>query len=137
MATQIIYKLNLQAGNSTEHTHRPALQNLVQSLAQGIIATNEPKRIACGAPDYIVTKSHVPLGYIEAKDIGKCLNKIEKDSQIKRYLGSLNNLIVTDYLLEFRWFVNGEKRLAAKLANAIAGGRKLKLEPEGAKQLTQ
>ena len=137
MATQIIYKLNLQAGNSTEHTHRPALQNLVQSLAQGIIATNEPKRIACGVPDYIVTKSHVPLGYIEAKDIGKCLNKIEKDSQIKRYLGSLNNLIVTDYLLEFRWFVNGEKRLAAKLANAIAGGRKLKLEPEGAKQLTQ
>ena len=127
---------NLQAGNSTEHTHRPALQNLVQSLEKGIVATNEPKRIACGAPDYIVTKSHIPLGYIEAKDVGKCLNKIEKDSQIKRYLGSLNNLIVTDYL-EFRWFVNGEKRLAAKLANAIAGGRKLKLEPEGAKQLTQ
>ena len=127
---------NLQAGNSTEHTHRLALQNLVQSLAQGIIATNEPKRIACGAPDYIVTKSHAPLGYIEAKDIGKCLNKIEKDSQIKRYLGSLNNLIVTDYL-EFRWYFNGEKRLAAKLANGITGNRKLKLEPEGAKQLTQ
>ena len=127
---------NLQAGNSTEHTHRPALQNLVQSFAQGVIATNEPKRIACGAPDYIVTRSHIPLGYIEAKDVGKCLNKIEKDSQIKRYLGSLNNLIVTDYL-EFRWFFNGEKRLAVKLANNITGNRKLKLEPQGAEQLTQ
>ncbi len=96
---------NLQAGNSTEHTHRLALQNfLVQSFAQGITATNEPKRIACGAPDYIVTKSQIPLGYIEAKDIGKCLTKVEGSSQIKRYLGSLNNLIITDYL-EFRWYV--------------------------------
>ena len=127
---------NLQAGNSTEHTHRPALQNLVQSFARGIVATNEPKRIACGAPDYIVTRSHIPLGYIEAKNIGKCLNTIEKDSQIKRYLGSLNNLIVTDYL-EFRWFFNGEKCLAAKLANGNTGNRKLKLEPQGAEQLTQ
>ena len=87
-------------------------------------------------PDYIVTKSQIPLGYIEAKDVGKCLNKIEKDSQIKRYLSSLNNLIVTDYL-EFRWFVNGQKRLAAKLANGITGNRKLKLEPQGKKNLTQ
>ena len=127
---------NLQAGNSTEHTHRLALQNLVQSFAQGITATNEPKRVACGAPDYIVTKSQIPLGYIEAKDIGKCLTKVEGSSQIKRYLRSLNNLIITDYL-EFRWYVGGEKRLAAKLADGITGKRKLQLEPQGAEQLTQ
>jgi predicted helicase len=127
---------NWQAGNSTEHTHRSALQNLVQSFTQGITATNEPKRIACGAPDYIVTRSQIPLGYIEAKDIGKCLNQVERSDQIKRYFSSLNNLIVTDYL-EFRWYVGGEKRLAAKLANGITGKRKLQLEPKGAEELTQ
>ena len=127
---------NLQAGNATEHTHRLALQNLVQSFAGGIIATNEPKRVACGAPDYIITKSQTPLGYIEAKDVGKCLNQVERSSQIKRYLGSLNNLIITDYL-EFRWYVGGQKRLVTKLANGVTGKRKLQLEPKGAEELTQ
>jgi predicted helicase len=127
---------NWQAGNSTEHTHRSALQKLVESFAQGITATNEPKRIACGAPDYIITRSQIPLGYIEAKDIGKCLNQVERSNQIKRYFSSLNNLIVTDYL-EFRWYVGGEKRLAAKLANGITGKRRLQLEPKGAEELTQ
>ena len=42
----------LQAGNVTEHTHRPALKDLIESLASGITATNEPKRVACGAPDF-------------------------------------------------------------------------------------
>ncbi|MBC7557576.1 MAG: hypothetical protein H7195_11515 [Chryseobacterium sp.] len=34
-----------------------------------IKATNEPKRIKCGAPDYILTKKEIEVGYIEAKDI--------------------------------------------------------------------
>ncbi|MDZ7613388.1 MAG: hypothetical protein U5K51_06480 [Flavobacteriaceae bacterium] len=35
-----------------------------------IRATNEPKRQSCGAPDYILTKKDIPVGFIEAKDIG-------------------------------------------------------------------
>ena len=37
-----------------------------------IIATNEPKRIACGAPDLVVTrrKNALLIGNVEAKDIG-------------------------------------------------------------------
>ena len=54
------------AGNATEHTHRPALNDLIESLGTGIVATNEPRRVKCGAPDYIITKGHTPLGYIEA-----------------------------------------------------------------------
>jgi len=38
----------LQAGNATEHTHRPALKTLIEALAQehhfNVTATNEPKR---------------------------------------------------------------------------------------------
>ena len=42
----------LKAGNATEHTHRPALKALVEALDATVTATNEPKRIACGAPDF-------------------------------------------------------------------------------------
>ena len=62
------------AGNATEHTYRPALLRLLEDLTSGLTITNEPKRIACGAPDYIITRGVRPLGYIEAKDIGENLN---------------------------------------------------------------
>ncbi len=39
----------LAVGNATEHTHRPALKMLVESLAAGVTATNEPQLIKCGA----------------------------------------------------------------------------------------
>lgn len=58
-------------GNATEHTYRPALKQLVEILSPHISATNEPKRVECGAPDYIITKKDIPIGYIEAKDVGR------------------------------------------------------------------
>ena len=57
------------AGNATEHSYRPALQKLLAVLMPQCQITNEPKRIACGAPDYIITRNDLPVGYIEAKDI--------------------------------------------------------------------
>lgn len=123
----------LRAGNATEHTHRPALKTLIEQIATGITATNEPKRIKCGAPDYIVTRGTIPLGYIEAKDVGVPLDGIESGEQLKRYRESLANLILTDYL-EFRWYVTGEHRLTVKLAKPDKTG-KLKLLPDAAEQL--
>ncbi|MBE7560589.1 hypothetical protein HS125_17275 [bacterium] len=98
----------LAAGNATEHSYRPAFKALVESFGTGIEATNEPKRVACGAPDFIVQRGQAPIGYIECKDIGVPLNEIEKTGQFKRYLDSLQNLILTDYL-EFRYFLDGER----------------------------
>ncbi len=99
-------------GNATEHTFRGDLQNLLESLVPDTSATNEPKRQACGAPDYILTnKKGIPVGYIEAKDIGDSdLHGTKKNGnkeQCDRYKGSLDNLIFTDYL-EFVYFRNGE-----------------------------
>lgn len=108
------------AGNATEHTHRPALKELIESMAAGITATNEPRRVKCGAPDFIVTKKQTPLGYIECKDIGKSLTEAERTDQIKRYRESLGNLILTDYL-EFRWYVGGQYRLTMQLATVANG----------------
>ena len=47
----------LSEGNATEHTYRPFLKNLVESLADEITATNEPRREACGAPGFIITRN--------------------------------------------------------------------------------
>src|SRR5919106_666549 len=80
----------LQLGNATEHTHRPALKALIQSIAPTLTATNEPKRVKCGAPDYIITRNQVPIGYIETKDVGASLAEVEKSAQLKRYRESLH-----------------------------------------------
>lgn len=122
-------------GDATEHTHRPALKDLIESLSPGIVATNEPKRIKCGAPDYILTRGETPLGYIEAKDVGESLDKIEKSEQMKRYLPSLGNLILTDYV-EFRWYVGGKHRMTARLGTG--GGKKpLTAEADGETQVKE
>lgn len=108
-------------GDATEHTHRPALKMLVESLAKNVTATNEPRRVACGAPDFIVSQKQRRLdrtiGYIECKDIGTSLKDAARSEQIKkRYLPSLHNIILTDYI-EFWWYVDGEKRGAARLGD--------------------
>ena len=91
-----------KAGISTEHTFRGSLEQLIESLVPTIRATNEPKRQTCGAPDYILTKKDIPVGYIEAKDIGdrdlEGAKKTGNKEQFDRYKASLDNLIFTDYL---------------------------------------
>src|SRR5438874_1076703 len=108
--------------NATEHTYRPNLKDLSESLFPGVTATNEPKRIKCGAPDFIITNKQAPLGYIETKDINILLDQTERTDQMKRYLGSLTNLILTDYL-EFRWYVSGQLRMSARLAKVGANNK--------------
>ena len=41
-------------GDATEHTHRPALKELVEGLGKKLTAINEPRRQKCGAPDLVV-----------------------------------------------------------------------------------
>lgn len=120
-------KKNLAHGDATEHTHRPALKILLESVGQGIIATNEPTRILCGAPDFIITKGKVPLGHVETKDVGENLAAMEKGKppsgeQFGRYRDGLPSWILTDYL-EFRWYVSGEPRMTVRLAELDTKGK--------------
>src|SRR6185312_5863081 len=113
-----------RAGNATEHTYRTYLQTLLEALGDHITATNEPKRVACGAPDYVISTATrtgpATIGYVEAKDIGVSLNETLKTDQLKRYLNALENLVLTDYL-EFRWFLKGEHHMTARLAEVKNG----------------
>jgi predicted helicase len=121
------YKL----GNATEHTFRGDLQQLIESLVPGIRATNEPKRQSCGAPDYILTKKDIPVGFVEAKDIGdKDLpgaKKTGNKEQFDRYKASLNNLIFTDYL-DFHLYRDGQFVMQIRIGE---------ITPKGIKPLTE
>ncbi len=125
----------LIAGNATEHTHRSALKVLIESLGEGVVATNEPRRIECGAPDFVVSKGATTIGYVEAKDVGKSLDEAEKTEQLSRYRDSLTNLILTDYL-EFRWYVDGERHLSARLGTSTKEG-KIKCDKAGVQGVTE
>jgi predicted helicase len=99
-----------KSGNATEHSYRGYLQQLIQSIVPEITVTNEPKKRDCGAPDYILIKKEIPVGFIEAKDIGdKDLEGVKKTGnkeQFDRYKkASLGNLIFTDYL-DFHFYIN-------------------------------
>lgn len=109
-----------KTGKTTEHSFRGDLQDFVERTVTGVQAINEPTRQKCGAPDYIIQKKNIPVGYIEAKDIDKNLDVIEKSEQLDRYRASLDNLILTNYL-EFRFFVNGEHVDTVKVADIING----------------
>jgi very-short-patch-repair endonuclease len=124
-----------QLGNATEHTFRGDLQQLLENLVPSISATNEPKRQSCGAPDYILTKKDnssrefgIPVGFIEAKDIGdkdlEGAKKTGNKEQFDRYKASLSNLIFTDYL-DFHLYIDGifiTKIAIAKLEFPSFGG---------------
>lgn len=117
---------DVASGIATEHTHRPALKRLLESVGS-VRATNEPTRVRCGAPDFSVwlETPHGPLtlGYVEAKDVGETLDDVEDGEQLSRYRAALPNLILTNYL-EFRWYVDGDLVRSASLAQ-LDGSRKV------------
>ena len=120
---QYITKINtlFQTGNAREHSYRGDLQNLLMAILPDILVTNEPARVACGAPDYVLTRKDIPIGYIEAKDIGVDLNSKTLKEQFDRYKSGLSNLIFTDYM-DFHFYKDGiltTKIAIAKVENGV------------------
>jgi len=109
-----------KTGISREHAYRGDLQLLLESMVPDVLVTNEPARIKCGAPDYIITRENIPVGFIEAKDIGIDLSHKNLKEQFDRYRNSLNNLIFTDYL-DFHYYINGKFVSSVKLADLHDG----------------
>lgn len=115
-----------KTGISTEHSYRGDLQRLLSTILPDILVTNEPIRIECGAPDYILTKRDIPVGYIEAKDVGIDLTTKLLKEQFDRYRSSLDNLIITDYL-NFRLYIDGELITSVRIAE-VDGGKIIPLQ---------
>lgn len=107
-----------KSGITTEHSFRGDLQNLLESWLPNVMVTNEPTRIQCGAPDYILTRNEIPVGYIEAKDLGADLNSKSHIEQFNRYRDALSNLIITNYL-DFHFYKDGVLVTSVSLGSII------------------
>lgn len=111
-------------GITSEHTFRKDLEVLINNLSPNVNVTNEPSKVTdCGNPDFLISKKHIPIGFIEAKDIGKNLSAKQFDEQFNRYKAALDNLVITDYL-HFQFFVSGE--LVSEIKIGEVSGKSIK-----------
>ncbi len=101
-------------GDAREESYYHVLADLFNEYCKSINKKNVyitilPKKTEAGNPDFRVWdgKQHI-TGYIEAKDPSvENLDRIEDSEQLKRYLHTFPNLILTNFL-EFRLYRNGE-----------------------------
>ncbi|MFM6012944.1 MAG: N-6 DNA methylase, partial [Dolichospermum sp.] len=115
--TNYLQQLQADLDKDIKYTHNSTLKNLIDNSILGIKSTIEETGNQAGIPDFTIRKNNQLLGYIEAKKIGKNLDKIEEKEQLQRYLESSigENLILTNYL-EFYWYVDGKLQLKTTLA---------------------
>ena len=111
-----------KSGKATEHSYRSAIEFLFHSLDGGVTALNEPKRVECGAPDFIIQRKDIVIGHVEAKDLDVDLRSLKganKDQQ-ERYLKGLPNLIYTNGI-DFEFFRDGERMSRVSIADRAEG----------------
>ncbi|MBE6373653.1 MAG: DNA methyltransferase [Lentisphaerae bacterium] len=92
-----------KTGITTEHSFRPAMENLLSELFPELKPINEPKRQACGAPDFIlIDKNNLPVMFVETKDLGDSdldgRKRNGNKEQFTRYKAALDTIIFTDFL---------------------------------------
>ncbi|MEW5950040.1 MAG: type ISP restriction/modification enzyme [Thermodesulfobacteriota bacterium] len=100
-------------GDAREESYYPVLKSLLDEYCgltgkKNFHITILPKKTEAGNPDFRVWdgKQHI-TGYIEAKDPTiEHLDRIEETEQLKRYLHTFPNVILTNFF-EFRLYRNG------------------------------
>jgi hypothetical protein len=113
-----------QTGLATEHSYRSALEALFGGLAEGVTALNEPQRVRCGAPDFIIQRGTIAIGHVEAKDLDVDLRMLKgrEHDQQERYRKALPNLIYTNGL-DWDFFRNGDRIASVTIADFLPGVR--------------
>ncbi len=101
-------------GDAREESYYPALAELLEEFSQTkrnkkVHVTVLPKKTEAGNPDFRVWDGkHSQVGYVEAKPPKVNLDEIETTDQLKRYLATFPNLILTNFY-EFRLYRNGQR----------------------------
>ncbi|KAA0005074.1 MAG: hypothetical protein FE045_05665, partial [Thermoplasmata archaeon] len=102
-------KNKYQLGDYTEGTFRTPFENFIKSFSPSIRLIQEPKRAReLGAPDFKAFYRNRKVGYIETKNIDENLDKVLESEQLKKYMESIDNIILTDYK-RFILIRNGNK----------------------------
>lgn len=108
-----------ETGGAREESYYPDLKAMLDDFGkQKFLITSSPAKTEGGNPDFrVLTSKKELVGYIEAKSpMMENLDITENLPQIKRYLETFPNLILTNFF-EFRLYRDG------KLINKVAIGR--------------
>jgi predicted helicase len=120
-------------GDQREESYYPAVKNLLIEFANSInkkkvSVTILPKKTEAGNPDFRVWDGdNKVVGYIEAKVPCTDLNRTEISKQLKRYLETFPNVILTDFY-EFRLYRNGDMIEKVSIGSSFIP-KKLKTQP--------
>lgn len=105
-------KKEFSTSQATEHSYRPALKTLLESLSPRIIALNESQRITgVGMPDFTIMKRNdktIKIGWMEAKDLRVNLDEKKNTDQLKRYRNAFDNFVYTNNLT-FHFYREGKR----------------------------
>ena len=128
----------VDVSDTTEHTLRGALENLLDAIAADenpkIKVIHEPKqdKTGLGAPDFKIKLHEAIVGYLENKKIGDNLDAVLQGDQIAKYKRLSGNLLLTDYL-EWIWLKDGDVTGRETLADPIdVGNRRARLAAKNA-----
>lgn len=118
---------------TSEMGYRTEFENLLNQLFGNVKSfsgiDHDAKAFKGNKPDFVVRKNNIPILYIEVKNIGTDLSKIEKSDQMNRYFGYAN-LVLSDYL-EFRFYRNGVRyQEPIKIAEYDLDNRSINPKPE-------
>ena len=120
-------------GDAREESYYPALASLLEAFSETkrkkkVHVTVLPKKTEAGNPDFRVWDgNHSQVGYVEAKPPKANLDDIETTDQLKRYLSTFPNLVLTNFY-EFRLYRNGQRVDSVLLARPFIPS-KLKMIP--------
>ena len=89
-----------KTGQTTEHSFRPALARLFDSIDAAVTSINEPQAIInVGRPDFVLTrrvgKTLITVGHCEAKDVGLKTPALEE--RAKQYVEHVQSSTVTPH----------------------------------------
>lgn len=107
-------------GQATENSYRSTIESLFSRL--GVKALNEPQRVDCGAPDFIILRGDIAIGHVEAKDLDVGIRSMKgsNKSQQERYKAALPNLIYTN-ALDWDFYRDGDLRASVTIADFFGG----------------
>lgn len=98
-----------KTGDASERTYYSTFENLLKEISEKLGDYSiliEGKNSSVGIPDFKIKDSRdLLIGYIEAKDLGRDLDKLDQkeQEQIKKYVKEYDKLIVTNFI-EFRLY---------------------------------
>ncbi len=103
-----------QKGDAREESYYKHLADFITAFSESerkkkIDVTILPKKTEAGNPDFRIWDGKQKIiGYIEAKDLGVDLDRIEDSEQLERYLSTFPNVILTNFT-EFRLYRDGQR----------------------------